>query len=516
LQDQLVGGKMGTVLHATVSSSIQEMVLQEMKQHAVTLADNQIMNAAVMITEVETGNVVAYVGNNSQLDQEFGGSVNCIRAGRSTGSVLKPLLYAKSLEDGLLTPRMLLSDIPSRFGSFSPSNFSGQFEGAIPANKALSRSLNIPMVHLLKQYGLTKFHHDLQISGFKHVNKPAKHYGLSLILGGAEASLWEVNSVYTRMAQLLATNEVRELRLDTAYHSKKRTNLLMDRAAIYTTFEALVEVNRPDEENNWKAFESSQKIAWKTGTSFGFRDAWAVGVTPKYVVSVWVGNADGEGRPALTGVRAAAPLMFAIFRQLPASKSWFKVPHTEMMNLEICKETGHVAGQFCTSKKWEYLPKTCAKSTVCPYHQLIHLDKTSTYRVTNFCEEPFNMVHESWFVLPPMMERYYKANHPNYRSLPDYAPACKQQLSEQAMAFLYPKPHSKIYIPIEIAGERGKTVFEVTHRRSGVTLFWHMDDQYIGSTNEMHQLSVQPSKGKHVLTIVDENGIQLSEEFEVL
>ena len=304
-----------------------------LENHNYLLQDNLIFNGAIVISSVNTGEILAYVGNTSSTNSENGNAVNCIRASRSTGSILKPLLFAKSLEDGLLTPSMLVEDIPSHFGGFTPKNFTGNYEGALPADNALSRSLNVPMVHLLNKYGLSKFHSELKSYGITTLHKPATHYGLSLILGGAEVSLYDLSKIYTQMAQELKFGKA--LPYDViASNIQPDEDLIVhpktNRGCIYSTFEAMTEVNRPDEDNNWKVFNSEQKIAWKTGTSFGFRDAWAVGITPDYVVSIWIGNADGEGRPGLTGVNVAAPLLFNLFKSLPKSKAWFKQPLKEM------------------------------------------------------------------------------------------------------------------------------------------------------------------------------------------
>jgi penicillin-binding protein 1C len=476
---------------------------------------------------VKTGKVLAYAGNTKSADEEHGSDVDCINAPRSTGSILKPFLYEKCMEDGMITPAMLVPDIPTQFGSFSPKNFSTSYDGAVPVNKALARSLNIPMVRLLNEYGLEKFHRDLKQAGLTTLNKPAKYYGLSLILGGAEAKLWDLNTAYVHLAQTLRYNEIKPVVLTQTHqrttNSQPRTKKTIntqrstpDRACIYKTFEAMVDVNRPDEDGNWRAFASSQKIAWKTGTSFGFRDAWAIGVTPDFVVGVWIGNADGEGRPGLTGIKAAAPLLFDVFAQLPKSQSWFIQPVNEMVRVPICRESGHRASDLCEKADTVPIPKTCLNTTACPYHQIVHLSRNGKYRVDSECESVYNMKNVSWFVLPPLVEKYYKFNHPNYRGLPDFKPECFSKVSDRAIALLYPKPNSKIYVPVEIDGNSGRTVFEATHRNVSTKVYWHLDDNFIGETTEIHQMALNPGIGKHKLMLVDENGISVTIKFEAL
>ncbi len=519
-------GFRGKTISSTIDGNEQEKITQLLQTHSELLQENKIYNGAVMITSVKTGEVLAYVGNTKSPSQEQGNDVDCIVAPRSTGSILKPFLYAKCLEDGLITPGMLIPDIPTQFGSFSPKNFSQQYDGAVPANKALSRSLNIPMVRLLNEYGFEKFHHELIGFGLTTLNMPAQHYGLSLILGGAEAKLWDLSQAYIHLAQELEYGHVNQISLVNKQGKQLKkspsagingsTGIKTDKACIYQTFEAMVDVNRPDEYGNWRIFASAQKIAWKTGTSFGFRDAWAIGITPDYVVAVWIGNADGSGRPGLTGIKAAAPLLFDIFGQLPKYTQWFDMPREGMVWTTVCHESGHRASDLCEKTDQIWMPKNCLSTIACPYHQIVHLSKNGKERVDSDCESVYNMKHVTWFVLPPLIEKYYKFTHPNYKVLPDFNPECLAKITDKAMAILYPKPNSKIYVPVEIDGNTGRTVFEAAHRNVNTKIYWHLDNSFIGETKEVHQLALNPSLGKHKLTLVDENGISLTVKFEAV
>ena len=510
-------GKKGETIRCTLDNEIQITGNQLLENHISLLRENRIYNGAVMVTSVRTGEVLVYIGNATESGREHENMVNCIPASRSTGSILKPLLYAKAIESGLITPEALLPDIPTKFGSFSPKNFAGSFDGLIHADQALSRSLNIPMVHLLNRYGIGKFHSDLRDLGFTTLRRSAKHYGLSLILGGAEVNMRDLSDVYTQMAQQLqfdSSSQITCIKSDEI--TRKKTVLPLDKACIYSTFEAMLEVKRPDEDNNWKLFSSSRKIAWKTGTSFGFRDAWAVGITPDYVVCVWVGNADGEGRPGLTGVNAAAPLMFEIFNHLQKKTDWFRKPMLAMRNVEICVESGHRSTVSCPKVIKRDIPGTALESLGCPYHKQIHLDETEQFRVDSDCYIPEKMKHVSWFILPTEVERYYRDKHPGYRSLPEYKPECLSGQNEHSLTVVYPRNKQKIYLPVDFSEKQRKVIFEATHRNSSSTLFWHLDDQYIGQTSEIHQMEFQPAVGGHKLTIMDENGSKKTVNFEML
>lgn len=489
---------------------------------------NQIHNMAALIVDNNTGEVLSYVGNTPAYEGFHGNDVDVITAPRSTGSILKPFLYAAALQDGVILPEMLLVDIPTYYTDFSPKNYTRRFDGAVPAHTALSRSLNVPAVRLLDDYGTEKFCDLLKKIQLTTINRPASHYGLSLILGGAEASLWDLTGAYASMARILTTYTKNSSQYNT--HSFKPPRLAtspkpseenatfqqpaLSASSIYFTMEALTNVQRPTEETGWENFSSGRTIAWKTGTSFGYRDAWAIGVTPEYTVAVWVGNASGEGRPGIIGGSAAAPVLFELFRSLP-STSWFDAPYDEMKTALICRETGFQAAPVCPHQDTTYLPALEVHTPVCPYHQLIHLSSDEKYRVTGDCYPVDQMVHQPWLVLPPVMAWYYKSKNPSYKPLPPFKPGCLQS-DPSAMAIIYPKSGAELFIPVDLDGQAGRIVCKATHRHSSAHLFWHLNDEFIGETVHLHQLEIFPVKGRHLLTITDEAGNQVKRWFTCL
>ena len=289
----------------------------------------------------------------------------------------------------------------------------------------------------------------------------------------------------------------------------------VDATSIWFTFQAMEEVMRPGEEGLWQQFNSSQKIAWKTGTSFGFRDGWAIGLTPKYVVAVWVGNTDGEGRAGLIGVQTAAPIMFYIFRQLPSSE-WFKEPQNNFAFVPVCRQSGYRANIDCADVDTVMVSRNGYRAPLCGYHKIIHLDASGTYRVNETCESPLNMVHKKWFLLTPAMEWYYKQKNHDYKSLPPYKPGCSLAEAGNPLELIYPQADAKIYVPLEINGQRGKTIFTAAHRQVDAKIFWSLDDEFITTTTNYHQVGLSPTPGKHILTLVDANGESVSRQFEII
>ena len=514
----------------TINHVLQQHITSLLTQYHQQFKSNGIHNAAALVLDVETGNVLAYVGNVNDVGAPATeGQVDMIPALRSPGSTLKPLLYASMLSDGLLLPTSLVADIPIQIGGYTPQNFDLGYDGAVPASKALYRSLNIPSVKMPQQYKYDRFYKQLKNLGITSLKKPADFYGLSLILGGCETSMWELSGLYASMARTLNHHNRYQRHYNSAdYHPpsyvskvSKREQLLqyssfLDYGSIWFTFQAMQEVMRPGEELLWEQFSSSQKIAWKTGTSFGFRDGWAIGLTPKYVVCVWVGNADGEGRPGLLGIETAGPILFDIFDLLPTS-NWFQLPYTNLITTAVCQQSGYKANPYCTTINTVQIPVNGLRTDVCPYHQLVHLNKSKTFQVTSDCESIANMVHQSWFILPPSMEYYYKMRHQDYQIVPPFDQACMGgQDQHRQMEVIYPKNDAKIYIPLEIDGKRGKTIFNAAHHNPNAKLFWHLDAEFIGTTYNFHQLAFSPLTGKHVLTIVDDKGNRVVQVFEVL
>jgi penicillin-binding protein 1C len=494
---------------------LQSRVTRELVTHQQFLAHNHIENGAVIVASVKTGEILSYVGNVEREDGSNESFVNCANAPRSSGSVLKPFLYAKSLEAGVITPKMLLPDVPSKFGNFSPLNYAETYDGFVHADDALAQSLNIPFVHLLNNYGLGKFHRNLQQYEFNTINRSSRHYGLSLILGGAEISLENLTNAYTRMAQEVNSGQSIGIHCDKNTLQEvipSRTNP----SALYEMFEVMTNLKRPGNDHHWEMFDSSRKIAWKTGTSFGFRDAWSIAVTPEYVVAVWVGNADGEGRPGLTGFQAAAPLLFRIVNQLPTSGEWFKAPKEYQSTISVCPESGLRANEFCPSSIKSTVPTSCLEKSACPYHQKIHVDQSETYRVSDECVPVFEMKHPVWFILPPLNAQYYQLHHPNYKDLPQWMDGCGVNSSRQNFYLRYPTEKSRIQLSRDLDGTKGEVILEASCRNKSTTIYWHLDDQFLGTTSTFHQMSATPEPGIHRLTLVDELGSTQTVSFEVI
>ena len=516
----------GKRIKTSVKIDLQEQTNQIVKQHYDLLKQNEIYNISVLVLDVKTRQVLTYVGN-APTDKAHQKNVDIINKPRSTGSILKPFLYASMLDSGDLLPNTLVPDVPTQFGNYQPKNFNQSYDGAVHANEALSRSLNVPAVRMLQDFGLNRFYHYLKQLKLKDLKYNANHYGLSLVLGGAESNLWDLCKSYAAMASTLNhfndnssqyfTNEfcqpTYEFDKTINFGTLSKEKTIFDAASIYLTFESMKQVNRPEGDDSWEYYDSSKEIAWKTGTSFGFRDAWAIGTTKDYVVGVWVGNADGEGRPGLVGVQTAAPILFDVFEVLPNSP-WFAQPYDEMTEVRICKKSGYRASLVCDEVELKYIQNSGKKTESCPFHKLVHLDASEQFQVNSSCEVVSNIKNEPWFILPPLQAYYFKSKNPFYKELPPFRMDCAET-SSISMEFIYPNQQSTIFLPKDFNGKTNDLILKVAHSKPELELYWYVDNQFIGQTKDIHDMAVLPTTGNHTITVVDELGNELKHNITI-
>ena len=530
----------------TIDRDIQQRAAEIINRSSERFAEHGIMNAAALIIDTRTGETAAYVGNSLSPRS---GDVDIITARRSSGSLLKPFLYAAMLDTGDILPSSLVSDIPTRVGSFSPQNMSRTYLGVVPADQALARSLNVPAARSLRVYGVDRFARLLRTMGLTTLFRHGDEYGLPLILGGAEVTLWEIAGLYAglgRAAQSRSGDASTAVFFPptlfprqpspTAAETPLANSLPVSPGAAWLTLQALVDAPRPGDEERWQEYAGAMRIAWKTGTSFGFRDAWAIGVTPEWTVAVWLGNASGEGRPELRSALTSAPVLFEIFSALstrPAQNTsdtqpprantnarWFPQPAVELRPAEVCAASGYLATPDCAAIRVIDVPLNAAATIACPYCRTILLDADTGRRTTLGANSTTaQTVQRSWFVLPAAEEWFYRRWNLDYRPLPpDQTTAIPTARSSgtQNLALFNPEPNAHIYIPRELDGREGRLVLSAAHRREGETLYWHLDGDFLGLTKTFHQMETRPAPGNRTITLVDSEGSTLTRHFTVL
>ncbi|PKL26393.1 MAG: penicillin-binding protein 1C [Spirochaetae bacterium HGW-Spirochaetae-3] len=510
----------------TIDYSLQIRANEAAARHASRYARYGVRNLAAVVLRVDDGSIAAYIGNaparpgaSAAEEGRAAPWVDCAVAPRSSGSILKPFLYAAMLDTGELSPRRLVPDIPTRVGSYSPENNLKTYAGAVRAEEALARSLNVPFVRLLRGYGVERFASLLGRLGFSTLSRAPADYGLTLILGGAEATLVDAAAAYAALARAAKAGSGAGVepfvgaswRKDSPA-TARRYDPPFSAGAAWLTLEALVDVGRPGDDASWQEYASSRRVAWKTGTSFGSRDAWAVGATVDYVVGVWVGNADGEGRPELKGTDAAAPLLFDLFQSLPRSR-WFDEPARSLRYETVCVASGYVAGPDCAETERVRVPVGSRTDLVCPYCRSVLLSADGRYRVRAENASADSRL-ERRFSLPPAMEWYYSRSTMGYRPLPPRAPGTEGP-EAGAVEFLAPEEGASIFVPIDLDGDPGMAVFRAAHRDPSARLFWHLDGDYLGETVGDHRVQARPAPGPHELVVIDQDGSSASRRFEV-
>lgn len=514
------------LFQSSIDPFIQRIAAQVVERHSLRLANEGVNNIALVLIDHERMETLAYVGNQAwQKQHRYAPDLDIVQRPRSTGSILKPLLYGLMLQEGELAPTSLIPDIPTQFGGYSPKNYDRSFRGAVPAQFALAHSLNIPAVRMLRDYGIGRLQEKLQAMGMTTLFRPADDYGLTLILGGAEGTLWDLTGIYARLAASARDGNINQpvpallLKNQTVLQQKMPSiKPVIQQGAAWLTLQALIDVARPGNDNYWRDFSGSQTIAWKTGTSYGLRDAWAIGSNGRYTLGVWVGNAGGEPASFISGQSSAAPILFDVFDALP-SVNWFAKPNHALKVISVCKDDGYLTGGQCEAVDME-IPGTSHFDKVTKNHRRIHLDSNEQFRVHSRCETVSNMHARDWFVLPPTQEFYWRQHHSEYQSMPPWRSDCLSDLlqvdEDQPIELVYPNEESRIYIPMDLDGKRSRVILKAVHRNPAAQLYWHLDDEFLGETKTFHEREAALEPGVHKLLIVDKQGYRLERRFRVI
>ncbi len=500
--------KKKTKFYTSMDSRMQKNTTRLLEEWSYNFSRRGINNGAALILNTETGEVLAYVGNTGMNGRNNRTrAVDVVQAKRSSGSLLKPFLYAAMLDSGQLLPQQMVVDVPIRIGNYRPDNNIPVYRGIVPADEALSRSLNIPAIRELREYGLNAFLDFLRKSGFTTLNRPGEEYGLPLILGGGEITLWEAAHAYASFMNCANGN------------LKKWA---CSRGNAWLTMEALKKGTRPEDEANWELFADSKQISWKTGTSSGNRDCWAVGTTNEYTVAVWIGNAEGNGTPELKSVSTAAPVMFDIFTSLP-STTWPEAPYGHIKQTLVCADSGYCAGPDCVETKYTYTAKSSPQGKMCPYCRKVSFTPDGKYQATaqdltgpaaGKYDGTVPLIKKC-FVLPPSLELWYKKSNINYKVLPEFV-SWHNSMQADELSVIFPEPYALVIIPVEIDGTQGSMVMQAASRSKQSTIFWDVDGNFLGTTNGVHELKITPKPGRHKITITDEKGNSAVRVFEVV
>ncbi|NOZ13685.1 MAG: penicillin-binding protein 1C [Acidobacteria bacterium] len=507
----------GKTIFTTIEPDIQQNAQTLTATYLNYLKHEGIRNGAVLVAETQSGKIRAYIGSQGFFDSSASGQVDGVQAPRSTGSILKPFLYALSMDRGLILPDTVMLDIPSHYGSFTPANADHSYAGLVTAREALTQSLNIPAVRLLNAYGVRDFYTFLKQAGMTTLFRSPESYGLPLILGGAEAKLIDLATLYRGLGCYGKFSPLTVVK-QPAPTARRKEKTLISPGACFLTLNILRNLKRPGAEYYWELFRDQRPVAWKTGTSYGQRDAWAVGVSPNWTVAVWIGNFNGIGNPKIGGAMTAGPLLFNIFNTLPKGNapSWFRRPLHSLKKIAVCKDTGYAVGPACPKSKIVEAPVNSHFYKTCPWHRIITVTNDEKWSVCSLCWKPGNHKQVSRLCYPPEVIQLLRKRGININRIPPHNPNCPGLESINPISINYPGAGTKIFLPRDFGGNYQKVLCRVSHRQADATIFWYLDDRYLGLTRKIHEMPVRTNPGWHTLYVVDENGNHASVRFHLV
>jgi penicillin-binding protein 1C len=491
-----------TYIRSTLDRGTQGVVEKVVALHAEELRTKGIYNGAIVVVDHETREIVALAGNLDFTDFKHGGQLAMFQRPRSPGSTLKPTLYALAIDRGLALPEYLVADVPMEFGTYRPHNFDGDFAGLVTLREALSRSLNVPFVELLQQLGVETFVGELERMGVAHTRAQPGQLGLSLIAGGMEVTPLELAGLYATLAEGGTSKPLR-------IRSTDREGLpaaIYGPAAAYLTREALSLRDRPDFPRRRDLLRGvPPEIHWKTGTSFGYRDAWAVGSGPRYTVVVWTGNVDNRPSHELIGSEAAGPMLFDVLEGVAAHThaSMAPAPPGDLIEVEICEYSGHLATDACPHKVKVKAPLHSVPTTPCPYHHAFDVDVVTKKVVLPACRVDGHEVEKQSFVtLPSEVTAWLLERNRAIPAAPDFADGCA--LDAGAPSIVLPTEGKTVLLIPGVPEANQLVPLQASTRASTVT--WFVDGQLVGTGAANERLYWQPSIGAHEVVVLDPAG----------
>jgi penicillin-binding protein 1C len=498
-------------LHTTLDPRVQRIAQQRVTARAAELRSRNIENAAVVIIDNSTREVHALVGSADFFDPHYDGQNNGAIARRSPGSALKPFLFAKAIDDGRLIPETYLLDIPTDYSGYVAENYDGTYRGRVTARDALVQSLNAPAVRLVSELGVDSFLTTLRHGGLRTLDRPSSHYGLPLILGAGEVRLLDLTNLYATLAE---GGVHRPVRLFRSSVPPTRGERLFSAEATAIITEVLCELRRPDMPQGWELTTDTPRIAWKTGTSYGHRDAWSIGFSSRYTIGVWIGNFDGHGVKGLSGSEDAAPLLFDLFRAIdPTSVRRRTPPRIEA--IDVCALSHQLPTPHCADRVSVQRIANVSRMTSCTIHRLLIVDAKSGERLSGECLASRPSVARVFAIDPPELVSYRRANGEQVATLPPLSAACHDVDAEQRPRIISPDPTTPYRIRRD-APLRYQEIRLTAQSGSDVSsLFWYQDGVLIATQRPERSVFVAPAIGTHRIAVVDDLGRSHSVTYEV-
>jgi penicillin-binding protein 1C len=485
-----------TALNPELQEKIGGMLYSEVSR----FRPSGITNGAVVVLNNTTRQVEAYLGSADFTEDHYLGQVDGCIAVRSPGSALKPFLYAAAIDQGLITPKSFLCDVPMNFNGYRPQNFDEKFRGQLTASEALALSLNVPAVDLANRLGVNVFIEKLARGGLKWIEKRKSTLGLSVVLGGCGTSLLEITSLYSSLPNggvhhpLCLLRETVDNRADTLFSEQ----------ASWLITEMLTNLQRPDLPTLFESSIHLPHIAWKTGTSYGRRDAWSIGYNPEYTVGVWMGNFDGTGVADLSGSECATPLLFRIFNYLMLHREsrWFEQPHGLDFRL-VCSESGLPPNDFCLNLVTDYFIPTVSPNRKCNHLSEVFVNPSSTMSYCRGCLPEAGYRSEYYPNLLPGLIAYYQDEQIPYRKIPPHNPECRR-ISNDMNPVITSLIAGREYI---LYGNSGQQLQLACNTSSDVSkIYWYIDNVFYREAIPSEKIFFKPGAGKIKISCCDDKG----------
>jgi penicillin-binding protein 1C len=457
-----------------------------------------VTNAAVIVIRNSDRSLVGYVGSVDFNDIYSQGQVDGVQALRSPGSTLKPFLYAMAIDKGIVTPKTILSDVPVDYAGYRPENYDEKFHGMISMENALALSLNVPAVTLLNEVGVNEFSAALGHAGFNWISRNQHNVGLSLILGGCGVNLEELTSlyaafpnhgVYKRVQMIKEVNEV-----------ATQSNLFSDGAAFMVS-DILTKLKRPDLPQHVENSMHLPRIAWKTGTSYGRRDAWAIGYNSNYTIGVWLGNFEGKGVPELSGADFATPLLFRLFNAIDYTngKEWLTVPKSIDFRL-VCSMSGLIPNDHCTNRVIDYFIPGISTSKKCEHLKAVYTDISGKISYCRDCMPTTRTIKNEYPNLPPEIISFYNQEHIPYKMIPKHNPYCTKIGKNNGPVITLPTANTTY-----LMHDNHQQLLLSSSVENGVSfIYWYINNKMIGRVRPNERLFFTPPLGKIKISCNDD------------
>ncbi|MCE6989134.1 penicillin-binding protein 1C [Dyadobacter sp. CY323] len=489
------------VIQTSLRLQVQNQIEEQVRNYINRRKLMNIHNASVLVVNNETMEVEAYVGSADFDNPYDGGQVDGVKAVRSPGSTLKPLLYATAFDKGIITPKSILNDVPINFSGYEPENFDKHFNGAVTTEFALANSLNIPAVKILKDVSTPALIEKLRKTSFKTIEKQSKGLGLSMILGGCGVTLEELTGLFAAFAN---EGNFKNLNYTPGRDSVNKGEAIVSSEAAFLVTNILTQITRPDLPTNFDNTYHLPKIAWKTGTSYGKRDAWSIGYNKRYTIGVWVGNFSGEGVPELSGANTATPLLFSIFNALDynSPKGWYQSPANIALR-NVCPESGDIPSEFCEHQiPAQYIVGVSAYKK-CNHLRWVFTDLKGKTSYCTYCIPEKGFEKRAYPNISPELVAFNEQQKIPYSKIPPHNPACERVFHEGAPLIVSPVEGSEYFIrkdepqQIQLACQTASDVQEV---------FWYVNDKLAKKAPPHEGIFISPPLGRVKISCSDDKG----------